>query len=64
MRIRTPPFVTLAAALLLPLTTGVWLGQQDSNSDERIKRLFQRHQNCQGSEVCRRGRQSGHRLPN
>jgi acetyl esterase/lipase len=42
MRIRTPSFVTLAAVLLLSSTTGVLPGQQDSNSDERIKRLFQR----------------------
>ena len=42
MRIRTRSFVTLAAGLLLSVITSTSLAQSDSNSDARIKRLFQR----------------------
>lgn len=42
MRIRISSFISLAAALLLFIPTSFLEAQQDSNSDERIKRLFQR----------------------
>nr|MBC8290439.1 alpha/beta hydrolase fold domain-containing protein [Planctomycetota bacterium] len=42
MRIRISAFIILAAALLLFIPASFLQAQQDSNSDERIKRLFQR----------------------
>lgn len=42
MRIRIPFIVSLGACLLLSVVNSAALAQQDSSSDERIKRLFQR----------------------